>query len=336
MRAPHRRVRRRARAHAGVECRGPEVNAALTAAARRFKVRIGFVRVPVRGGGVTVGYLEPWRLGVDRFVESRRCASALRRHAGVRGEHRHGHDGRSLKARAGTWAARSCPGPALMVEALLTQTYGIRRRAQGGPRQRSGPFGRSTRDAIREGARLCVGSGDRPAHRGGRAARSAPTAHHPDRRRRGPGTPAPHLSRPLRSRTSCCGVSRRWPSRRSRAGVDLESHPCARVFFALVFLNLAYLAWAYWVTPPPTVPVNEALERLPRLKLVEELPPSQRPDPNAPKAPETAQACIVGRSLPGCEQQRAGGLAPERAGLIRGSAQPRGRCRTGSGCSSGA
>ncbi|MGB9332068.1 MAG: SPOR domain-containing protein, partial [Steroidobacteraceae bacterium] len=65
-----------------------------------------------------------------------------------------------------------------------------------------------------------------------------------------------------------------------------------RVFFALVFLNLAYLAWAYWVTPPPTVPVNEAIERLPRLKLVEELPPSQRPDPNAPKAPDTAQACM--------------------------------------------
>jgi len=65
-----------------------------------------------------------------------------------------------------------------------------------------------------------------------------------------------------------------------------------RVFFALVFLNLAYLAWAYWVTPPPTVPVNEAIERLPRLKLVEELPASQRPDPNAPKAPDSAQACM--------------------------------------------
>jgi hypothetical protein len=66
-----------------------------------------------------------------------------------------------------------------------------------------------------------------------------------------------------------------------------------RVFFALVFLNLAYLAWAYWVTPPPTVPVNEAIERLPRLKLVEELPPSERPDPNtAPSAPASAQACL--------------------------------------------
>ncbi len=65
-----------------------------------------------------------------------------------------------------------------------------------------------------------------------------------------------------------------------------------RVFFALVFMNLAYLAWAYWVTPPPTVPVNEAIERLPRLKLVEELPPSERPDPNAIKLPDTAQVCL--------------------------------------------
>jgi hypothetical protein len=64
-----------------------------------------------------------------------------------------------------------------------------------------------------------------------------------------------------------------------------------RVFFALVFLNLAYLGWAFWVTPPPTVPVNEAIERLPRLKLVEELPPSERPDPNA-KLPDTARVCL--------------------------------------------
>ena len=64
-----------------------------------------------------------------------------------------------------------------------------------------------------------------------------------------------------------------------------------RVFFALVFLNLAYFAWAFWVTPPPTVPVNEAIERLPRLKLVEELPLSERPEPNAPRMP-TAQACL--------------------------------------------
>jgi len=56
-----------------------------------------------------------------------------------------------------------------------------------------------------------------------------------------------------------------------------------RLFFALLFANLIYFGWALWVTPPPTVPPNETLARLPRLKLVDELPPEQRPDPNAPK-----------------------------------------------------
>ena len=54
-----------------------------------------------------------------------------------------------------------------------------------------------------------------------------------------------------------------------------------RLFFALLFVNIAYFAWAMWVTPPPTVPPNEALARLPPLKLVSELPADQRPDPDA-------------------------------------------------------
>src|SRR5262249_24588125 len=45
-----------------------EVNRGLAGAARRAGVAVTFVSVPRRGGGVQVGYLEPWRLGVDRFV----------------------------------------------------------------------------------------------------------------------------------------------------------------------------------------------------------------------------------------------------------------------------
>jgi type III pantothenate kinase len=135
---------------------GPEVNAALKAAARRSKVRIGFVRVPVRGGGIRVGYLEPWRLGVDRFVSLVGahhlfptlpvCVVSIGTAMTV---DLLNDEGRHL-------GGAIVPGPALMVEALLTQTYGIRRRAQGGARQRSGPFGRSTRDAIQEGARYAA------------------------------------------------------------------------------------------------------------------------------------------------------------------------------------
>jgi len=66
-----------------------------------------------------------------------------------------------------------------------------------------------------------------------------------------------------------------------------------RLFFALLFVNLVYFGWALWVMPPPTVPPSEAHLHLPPLKLVEELPPEQRPDPDAVRpAPDTTQACL--------------------------------------------
>jgi len=49
------------------------------------------------------------------------------------------------------------------------------------------------------------------------------------------------------------------------------------VFVALLFANLAYFAWARWVDVPQAFSQNEELARLPKLKLVEELPPSERP-----------------------------------------------------------
>ena len=130
---------------------GPKVRAALTAVARTAKVPIRFLKVPTRGAGITVGYREPWRLGVDRF-------------AGLVGAHHLfagipvcvvgvgtamtldlvGRDGRHF-------GGAIIPSPALMLETLLTRTHGIRRRAQGGSVKPRGPFGRSTRDAIREG-----------------------------------------------------------------------------------------------------------------------------------------------------------------------------------------
>ena len=67
-----------------------------------------------------------------------------------------------------------------------------------------------------------------------------------------------------------------------------------RVFFALIFMNLAYGAWALWVTPPPSVPASSTAQ-LPPLKLLTELPADQRPDPDAlPKTPEpiVTQACM--------------------------------------------
>ena len=64
-------------------------------------------------------------------------------------------------------------------------------------------------------------------------------------------------------------------------------------FFALLFVNLAYFAWAHWVDVPKAPPVNEAIARLPRLKLLDDAPQSQAPQPSAEKtASNQPAACF--------------------------------------------
>jgi type III pantothenate kinase len=135
---------------------GPQVRAALTRAARTRGVAIRFVTVPARAAGITVGYADAWRLGVDRF-----CGLLAAHHlfpglpvcvAGI---------GTALTvdllARSGRhFGGAIIPGPALMVQSLLNETWGIRRRARGGRRTNRGPFGRSTRDAIEAGAQYAA------------------------------------------------------------------------------------------------------------------------------------------------------------------------------------
>ena len=135
---------------------GAKVNRALQAAARHAGAGIEFVQVARRGGGVRVGYLEPWRLGVDRFVAA---VGAHRLFAGVpvcvvgvgtamtldlvdaRGRHRGG---------------AIIPAPALMVDTLFSRTAGIQRRSQGGARGGTGLFGRSTRAGVMQGSRYAA------------------------------------------------------------------------------------------------------------------------------------------------------------------------------------
>ncbi|MBV8145885.1 MAG: type III pantothenate kinase [Gammaproteobacteria bacterium] len=136
---------------------GPGVKHSLAGAARRAGAGVTFVSVPRHGGGVRVGYPEPWRLGVDRFV------AAVGAHAlfpgmplcvvgvgtamtidliGADGRHRGG---------------AIIPGPSLMVETLFKGTHGIQRRAQGGTTQRGrGLFARSTRDGVLQGGRYAA------------------------------------------------------------------------------------------------------------------------------------------------------------------------------------
>ncbi len=135
---------------------GPRVQRALEAAARTAGVPLRFVKTPKRGAGITVGYLEPWRLGVDRYVGMVAAHHLFPRLpvlvVGV---------GTALTLDLVSSSGRHfggaiVPSPTLMVESLLKETWGIRRRAQGGRNRSRGPFGRSTRDAILEGSRYAA------------------------------------------------------------------------------------------------------------------------------------------------------------------------------------
>ncbi len=135
---------------------GAKVNRILAAAAQRAQVRVQFVQVPRQAGGVTVGYAEPWRLGVDRFVAAVGAQQLFRGIAvcvvGV---------GTAMtidlvSARGRHLGGVIIPAPELMVETLLDRTHGIRRRARGGAPGRAGLFGRSTRAGIVLGARYAA------------------------------------------------------------------------------------------------------------------------------------------------------------------------------------
>lgn len=110
-----------------------------------------------RACGVTIAYIDPWRLGVDRMLAMiaahRRfparpvCAVAVGTAltidlVGADGRHRGG---------------AIIPAPPLMVASLFDGTSGIRRRAQGGASGRGRAlFGRSTRAAVEQGARFAA------------------------------------------------------------------------------------------------------------------------------------------------------------------------------------
>jgi type III pantothenate kinase len=140
-----------------VSVAGKRIDRAFAREARRvLGVTTEFFTSKRHVAGVTTMYDEPWRLGADRL-------------AGAIGAYHLASKG-VAKPRAvcvisaGTAMTmdlvdeQGChrggaivPAPALMVDSLLTQTHGIRRRAQGGAAGRSF-FARSTRAAIQQGA----------------------------------------------------------------------------------------------------------------------------------------------------------------------------------------
>jgi type III pantothenate kinase len=164
---------------------GAGVNRMLVEAARHAQgPEPQFVSTQRQAGGVTTAYLEPWRLGVDRFamaigahrLAGRRAVCIISVGTAVtidlvdaQGLHRGG---------------AILPAPPLMVDSLLSKTNGIRRRAASsrGESGREGPlasarrgapsriFARSTRAAIEQGALLAAAAAaDRGADEAKRA-----------------------------------------------------------------------------------------------------------------------------------------------------------------------
>jgi len=132
---------------------GDTVNHRLSAGARSSGApEPEFVASQRTAAGVTTDYIDPWRLGVDRFV------AAIGAHHLASGQPVcvvNAGTAMTLDLVDGAGRHRGgviVPGPALMVHSLLERTNGIRRRAAGGPRGAPGIFARTTRDAIGQGA----------------------------------------------------------------------------------------------------------------------------------------------------------------------------------------
>jgi type III pantothenate kinase len=136
---------------------GARVDRSLVLAARRARAPAPeFVVSQRRAAGVTSGYLEPWRWGVDRFVAAIGAYHLAKERAvcvvGV---------GTAMTIDLVDAAGRHrggaiIPAPTLMVETLLKNTDGIRRRAQGGAGGGNSLFGRSTRAALVQGSRYAA------------------------------------------------------------------------------------------------------------------------------------------------------------------------------------
>jgi len=132
---------------------GDRTRRLLVAAARQAGAPVPeFVASERTAAGITTQYLEPWRLGVDRFV-------------GAIGAHHLASGQPVCVVNVGTAMTLDLidgsgrhrggaivPGPALMVSSLLTETNGIRKRATGGANGVTSLFARTTRTAIGQGA----------------------------------------------------------------------------------------------------------------------------------------------------------------------------------------
>jgi len=138
---------------------GEELSRVLDAATRRrFGISPDYVASSRRAHGVTNGYRDTWRLGADRWV------SAIGAHALARGRTAViANVGTALTIDVVTASGRHrggaiAPGPAAMVESLLSGTVGIRRRADGNRAAVSSLFATDTASALAAGSVFAAAS----------------------------------------------------------------------------------------------------------------------------------------------------------------------------------
>ena len=144
---------------------GAPLEQALRAAARRAGIQsLQFAHTARAGAGVRNAYVEPWRLGVDRWVALIGARHEYPRRALCIASIGTAMTIDLLDARGYHRGGSITPGPAMMIEALLQGTAGIRRRAGGGKGangasgRRRGMFARDTRAALEVGARYACGA----------------------------------------------------------------------------------------------------------------------------------------------------------------------------------
>ncbi len=149
----------------------PARTRALAGALRRATgVEVRLLRTTASAAGVHCGYREPWRLGADRWA------------AVIGAHHLHVPARAACVVDIGTavtidFVSRDgrhgggviVPGPSLMVEVLLRDTQGIRRRAAQVDKGRGTLFARSTHAALVQGSRHATAALAERAHRMARA-----------------------------------------------------------------------------------------------------------------------------------------------------------------------
>jgi type III pantothenate kinase len=136
-----------------VSVAGTSLERAFTTAARkRFGVTPEFVRSERKAFGVVNGYRETWRLGADRWVSAIAAHDLVPKRAVLIANVGTALTIDLVEAGGRHLGGAIVPGPMLMIDSLLGETHGIRRRAEGGEISDARLFASNTASGLAAGA----------------------------------------------------------------------------------------------------------------------------------------------------------------------------------------